>query len=354
MNLYKKIYFDIKERIEIGEFNDGTLMPTEKELQEKYNVSRITVKHAYQLLEEENLIQRIPGKGTVLKSKKQQQKKPIIGVIICDYDSSFGENLIKSIEVNAKKNGYRILVARNFEDHENESEIITDFINLGVSGIIIQNCHGALTKNLLKLYIQEFPVISVDRYSKNLLIPSVSSDNFNGSMEATEFVLKKGHKSILFATANPDSTSTLTDRLLGFEETFAKKNIPLNPQFLLTNLKSPIIRTPKNIEDDIEKIVKAIELTQCSAIIASEYFVLRLCEEAKNRLSKEYTTKIEMICFDFPNIQYNKNILTHVYQDESKLGEIAVNKLCSILNGKEVELRTFIPMKLIISEEKNS
>jgi len=59
MKLYEKIYNDIKLKINAGEFDGRSLLPTEAELQKKYGVSRITVKHAYEKLAAENLVTRI-------------------------------------------------------------------------------------------------------------------------------------------------------------------------------------------------------------------------------------------------------------------------------------------------------
>lgn len=350
MKLYKKIYDDLKDRILSGDYNNGVLLPTEKELQERYNVSRITAKHAYQLLEEQGYIERIPGKGTILKPSTQKSNKQMIGVVLCDFDSTFGEKLIKSIETTAKEYGYRILLARSFDNHENESKVLEDFVSLGVSGIIIQNCHGAFTKNLVKLFIKEFPVISVDRYSKSLLIPSVSSDNFSGSAEITDYLLNQGHKDILFASSNPDSTSTLTDRLTGFQQAFMNSNIPINSHCLLTDLLSPVSHRQEHIQGDIKKIKNAIKDTKCTAIVASEYFVAQLCEKAKNELPEEYKNKPEIVCFDHPDSRQAEYIFPHVQQNENELGKSAVHQLCAIIKGNESKLRTVIPSKLIYQD----
>ena len=51
--LYEQIYNDIIEGIENGTYKKGDRLPSEKELSEKYCVSRITSKKALELLAEE-------------------------------------------------------------------------------------------------------------------------------------------------------------------------------------------------------------------------------------------------------------------------------------------------------------
>ncbi len=347
MKLYEKIYEDIKNQILAGNYDADSLLPTEKELEDQYNVSRITVKHAYQLLEEQGYIKRIPGKGTILKPSIQKSGKQMIGVVMCDFDSSFGDRLIKSIELTAKEYGYRILLARSFDNHENESKVLEDFVSLGVSGILIQNCHGAFTKNLVELFVREFPVVSVDRYSNKLLIPSVSSDNSGGSMKITEYLLAKGHRNILFASSDTESTSTLTDRLAGFQQAFMKRNISINPQCLATDLLSPVNRKEEQVMEDIEKIANRIKTTECTAIVASEYFIAELCEKVKETLPEEISKSLEIVCFDHPNLMQAKYIFPHVQQDENEIGKLAVDRLVSIIDGKESELRSIVPSTVI-------
>lgn len=50
----------------------GELLPLDKDICEKYQVSRITVKKAMNILAEEGRVRRIPGKGTVLSSKHKR------------------------------------------------------------------------------------------------------------------------------------------------------------------------------------------------------------------------------------------------------------------------------------------
>lgn len=67
----KPLYMQIKEKIE-HEINSGRLepnhqIPSERELCEKYNVSRITVRQAIAEAEKDGLIYKIQGKGTFVK-----------------------------------------------------------------------------------------------------------------------------------------------------------------------------------------------------------------------------------------------------------------------------------------------
>ena len=69
--LYVQIYQELKEKILKNEYEYGQIIPTELELQELYGVSRITVRQAIQALEQEGMVSRARGKGTVVSRKEK-------------------------------------------------------------------------------------------------------------------------------------------------------------------------------------------------------------------------------------------------------------------------------------------
>jgi len=65
------VYNSIKEKIVIGGWYEGMLIPSESQLCEMYNVSRITIRRALKELEYSGLVKRIQGKGTFVKVNNQ-------------------------------------------------------------------------------------------------------------------------------------------------------------------------------------------------------------------------------------------------------------------------------------------
>ncbi|MDK2896829.1 MAG: GntR family transcriptional regulator, N-acetylglucosamine utilization regulator [Candidatus Atribacteria bacterium] len=68
--LYYQIERDLLELIEKGNWKAGEMVPTEKELQETYQVSRTTVRQALNSLVQKGLLIRIPGRGTFVAKNK--------------------------------------------------------------------------------------------------------------------------------------------------------------------------------------------------------------------------------------------------------------------------------------------
>lgn len=64
--LYFQVYEDIKTRIVNGEYEEGTKLPSERKLCDLYDVSRITIRESLDRLEQEQMIRREHGKGSIV------------------------------------------------------------------------------------------------------------------------------------------------------------------------------------------------------------------------------------------------------------------------------------------------
>jgi GntR family transcriptional regulator len=81
---YHRVYNILRERILDYTMSAGEKIPPERELCDTFGVSRITVRHSLQMLQDQGLVERRPGKGTFVR-KAWQKKMPILDM---DYEKS--------------------------------------------------------------------------------------------------------------------------------------------------------------------------------------------------------------------------------------------------------------------------
>ena len=72
--LYVQIRADLMKAIDSGLLNPGDRAPSERELTQRYGVSRMTARHALTTLEAEGYLTRVPGSGTFVSQPKFEQK----------------------------------------------------------------------------------------------------------------------------------------------------------------------------------------------------------------------------------------------------------------------------------------
>lgn len=100
--LYKTVYDSVKQQIRDGVYQPGTLIPTETELCEAYNVSRTTVRKAISMLNDEGYLSIKQGRGTEVISQSTTQGLSHISSITetlraNDYDVQVGSMHIQLI-----------------------------------------------------------------------------------------------------------------------------------------------------------------------------------------------------------------------------------------------------------------
>ncbi len=78
---YRAIADDLRQRVEAGEFGAGRLLPSESELSGAYEVSRVTVRKALELLRDEGLIDARQGFGWFVATDPVRQALGRLGTI---------------------------------------------------------------------------------------------------------------------------------------------------------------------------------------------------------------------------------------------------------------------------------
>lgn len=84
---YIRVYEAIKRQIADEKYEVGQLIPTEAQLESMFNVSRITIRAAIELLCDEGYLTKTPGRGTEVLDYKTTQKLNLV--------TSFSETLLQ-------------------------------------------------------------------------------------------------------------------------------------------------------------------------------------------------------------------------------------------------------------------
>lgn len=75
--LYEQITSQLKEKILQGKLEQGSMLPSIRALAKELRVSIITVKRAYEELEQEGFVETTPGKGTYVSMDNRERLREI-------------------------------------------------------------------------------------------------------------------------------------------------------------------------------------------------------------------------------------------------------------------------------------
>lgn len=368
---YEQIFNHLLQRIKEGELKEGDRVPSEKELADQFNVSRITSKKALELLSQNKLIERIQGKGSFVskasrdwqKIKAQRQTEiaetknhnnaeecRLVGVILPDFADSFGADLIRGIEEQCSKHGFHMLMKLTYDNREEEEAAIRSLVRLGVDGIIVFPGHGEhYNSELLRLVLDRFPIIFVDRYLKGIAASSVFTDNRKAALDVTNLLLDKINRPVGFLSSPADHTSTIEDRLLGFTDACIQKGWTPKPDHIMTNLYSslPTTETP-NVQLDFETVRRYIEMNpELTAFVVSEYNLALILHEVLVSAGKRIPEDYQIVCFDSPGQPFGPYLFTHVRQNQREMGRRALQLLIQMWNNEETALYNVVDYEIV-------
>lgn len=109
-NLYKKVRGDICRRIFEGIYQDGDPIPPERKLSEELGVSRVTMRKALKLLEDERIISRVQGSGTrVSMYYGAHEGNMEIITLVASAQNEFFSNFLDAFQTEADKQNSLVL-----------------------------------------------------------------------------------------------------------------------------------------------------------------------------------------------------------------------------------------------------
>lgn len=149
-------------RVFIGSTTADSL-PTESELQQKFNVSRITVRRALKELEDEGLIQSIQGSGRVITRSLSPERTGYIGIVQGRELQAYQQEILFAVDSYLKK--HRIMTALNVVDpRDPDIEERLSLFAQKVDGLIFcnfivnnRNLYSVLKEHLHKCVILRDP-----------------------------------------------------------------------------------------------------------------------------------------------------------------------------------------------------
>lgn len=141
-------------------------------------------------------------------------------------------------------NGYRVIFCKTHDSQEMEKQILQEMIQLGVKGIIIFPVEGeSYSKEILRMNLNHFPFVVVDRYFRGIETNSVCIDNFEGARMATDMLISIGHRQIGFISNRTAGTTSIEDRLAGYERALVDRGIAIEHRLRLVQFEVEQVNT---------------------------------------------------------------------------------------------------------------
>lgn len=353
---HRQLCEQIEKLIEQGVWPEGFKLPSEHQFQEQLNISRSTIRQALQVMESSGLIEKRTGKGSFVRSR-QDQGNNLIGIIASNQNREYHHKILLGAEDTARQNGYNIIFGNSRGDLSEETTILNQFLAHKVKGIILwpsmQNLYHP--EKLLEIRDSGIPVVVLDRIIPGVPIDTVLSDNYNGTYEASTFLINNGHKKIYFINRPILSLTSISERYNGYRQAMIDNGfVPSEPVLVgeanreMTSEDFPLQKGC----DEYLAISRFLREEKPEAVVAmNDIMALNVMQIAAD-VGIRIPDQLSVIGFDRRDIGSSYRIpLTSVFADAYRIGTESARLIFSRMKEGQTAPRIIrIPVELVVRD----
>lgn len=234
--LYQVIANDIERQIKSKNFGYANPICTEKSLCEKYQVSRITAKHAITKLENRGILYRKRGLGSFVSNPISQGVHGRTFALIIPFRSTQG-GIFRAVEIANKifsEKGHQLTIHIGQHGAKENTELLENLFNQNVDGVAYYPWGSDLPEETLNAYTQrEKPVIILDKTNTHPEFHSVICDNYQGGYLLAEHLLSYGHTKMCYLSRfKLEDLSSISDRYRGYKDCLLASGTGAEPRFI--------------------------------------------------------------------------------------------------------------------------
>ena len=337
---YQQLASTLRDMIFSEEFSSGDRLETEKEMSERFGVSRQTVRQAVSSLVNEGLLIRKQGSGTYVNdtipkdvSARRQNTIVFISTYITDY---LFPSIIRGMETVVTAHGYSLILHATKNRVDNEKKILLSLLENLPAGLIVEGTKTAFANPNVGLYrkISDFgvPIVFVNGFYPELNLPYVVTDDYGGGQKAVNFLVSHGHTQIggLFKVDDMQGRR----RYEGFLNEITSQGLDIHDDSIVWFTTE----TREQLFTGEQGLSLLQSFSRCTAIVCyNDQVALNLVSLfLKNGISVPRDKAV--ISFDnslFANISPVR--LTSLDHPKEKLGQLAAENVIRLINGENIQ-----------------
>jgi LacI family transcriptional regulator len=151
----------------------------------------------------------------MLARNLRRRRLDAIGVMVSDIENPHFSEMVKIIEQEGFKAGYRVLVCGTNESRDKQRVYLRMLADERVAGVILSPTDPA-GPDIGDLLDAGVPVVAFDREVSDPRVDTVIADNISGAAAATNILIEYGHTDIAFVGGGK-GVETSIERLTGYK-----------------------------------------------------------------------------------------------------------------------------------------
>lgn len=349
---HEYLQFEIKKMIKDQEMKPGDRLPSELEFQEKYDVSRHTVRTALARLENQGIIYKEQGAGSFIADAKHKNGNKEIGVITTYISDYIFPTIIRGIEKELTAAGYSMILTSTNNNVDIERNAIKMLMNRDVDGLIVEPTKSALYNPNIGSYLQSkemgIPIMMLNARYDEIDTPMVALNDYQAGYDVTKYLIDNGHTRIGGVFKIDDKQGK--ERLRGFIQACYEFGIKYNSEHVLVYETENLLKV---LKDEAQPIIKNKAVT--GFVCYNDKVAIEMLNIIwQNGLS--VPDDISIVSHDNSTLSTMTKVnLTGIDHPKSELGKEAASRLINYIEGKTetMESKSFTGKLVINNSVKN-
>ena len=287
-------------------------------------------------------IQELDYKPNAMARGLRMQNSKTLGLIIPDNSNPFFSEIALGAEDCAFRHGYSIVLCNSRHDLARELTYITQLTSYPVDGLVL--CAVSVSiEHINESADLAGPLTIIARKLQEVDADVILADHQQGARLAVGHLVELGHRRIAIITG-PLDLAPAKDRLEGYRSVLHQAEIPIYAEY--------IVEGDFQVGSGRELASRLLTLEDPpTAIFASNDMMAIGALHTAKKLGVHVPEDLSLVGFD--NIFLSSLVdpaLTSVAQPAYRLGELAVEKLISRINGEETAAYSEIclPTELVV------
>lgn len=257
----------------------------------------------------------------------QKGKTYTIGVILPELSEAFFSSAISAIEDIAYRKNYTVLLAQSHDEEQKEIQLVEKMKNHRVDGLLVSVAKTTSSfEHFDRLSQYNIPVVFFDRVPPLQNIHYVASNMVTGTMEAVNYLLKRGHRAIGMING-PATLHASSERREGYICAMMKNRLKFDPSLVVV-----CDLTEQSTKSAFDELLSSRR--KVTAVVTfNDYVALYALKHARNlNINKE----IEFVSYaNLPLIKYmDYTPIASVEQFPYLQGQKAAEILLDLLSRK--------------------
>jgi len=202
----------ISKSIKSGKYKPGDILPGEYDLCKQNGVSRTTVRQALGALQNEGVVERLPGRGTFVRDANEVTVNQVgacedsrlscnpFVLVIPEISRPIFSVLAKGFDDFLNSYNQQMMICHSLNDIYRQGDIILRLLSQNVSGVALVPPIATVTPvhQILQLQNNNVPIVLCHRRVPDVSTPLICWDSDAIGKMAAEEIVKHGHKNVAY------------------------------------------------------------------------------------------------------------------------------------------------------------